>query len=93
MRTIIIQIGNSDDKLTQAEWSLYCRRVQAAINGHLGKIHFAGGSDYHMPWQNACWVVELGPAMADCLRAELVRVREEFRQDSLAWTEGETAFV
>jgi len=93
MRTIIIQIGNTDDKLTQVEWSAFCRGVQAAVNGHADKTHFAGGSDYCMPWQNACWVIEAIPVMADLLRDEIVKIRTEFRQDSVAWTEGETAFV
>ena len=93
MRTIIIQIGNTDDKLTQVEWSAFCRHMQAAINEHAHQIHFAGGAEYHMPWQNACWVFEISPVMADCLRPKVIALRTEYRQDSMAWTEGETAFV
>jgi len=93
MRTIIIQIGNTDDKLTQVEWSAFCRHMQAAINEHAQQIHFAGGAEYHMPWQNACWVFEIAPVMADCLRPKVIALRTEYRQDSVAWTEGETAFV
>ncbi len=93
MKTIIIQIGNSDDKLSQARWSEFCRRVQAAVNVFAQQIHFAGGSDYHMPWQNACWVLQIGEAQAMALRDDLTVLRGEFEQDSIAWTEGETAFI
>lgn len=93
MRTIILQIGNSDDKLSQAEWGAYCREMQAAIFGHAHQIHFSGGSEYHQTWQNACWVFEIVPAVADALRPLVVDIRAKYRQDSVAWTEGETAFV
>lgn len=93
MRTIIIQIGNTDDKLSQREWSEYCRIIQGAINGHALQIHFSGGSEFWQVRQNACWVFSIEPDKADVLRDLVAVVRAEFRQDSVAWTEGETAFV
>lgn len=94
MKTITIQIGNSDDKLTQKEWA----RFWADINHEIvlcagGKIHFCGLSPSQQPWQNGCWVVEIDGSQALALRDSLKRVREEHKQDSIAWTEGDTAFV
>ena len=54
-----ISIGNSDDKLTQAEW---CRFV-GEVDGLVGAcpqltIHGRWFSAPDRPWQNACWCVE-----------------------------------
>ena len=30
-KTIVVQIGNSDDKLTQKRWSAFCREIYAIL--------------------------------------------------------------
>lgn len=91
--TIAIQIGNSDDRLTQAEWSEFVAAVQNAVETWVATIHFAGCSAGNKRWQNACWVFECGEADAASLKSEVKRIRERFRQESVAWTEGATQFV
>lgn len=95
MKTVTIQIGNSDNKLTQPEWCDYCTAVDKAINSRITP-HFSGGPPNNLPWQNWAWVIgvpdEFGPLLG-FLRIELEKIRKHYRQDSIAWTEGETQFI
>lgn len=95
MKTITVQIGNSDDKLTQAEWSEFVNKVDRAIALANGRIHFMGGSYNDAPWQNFCWVFNLRDDNREdgTLFRHLKLIRKAFKQDSLAWTEGDTLFV
>lgn len=93
MKTIIIQIGNSDDKRTQKQWHEFHQAVHGAVMLWSSAVHFAGTADGHAPWQNACWVVECAPGNAVDLKRDLAAIGREFELDSIAWTEGETAFI
>lgn len=95
MKTITIQIGNSDDKLTQREWANFVDAVARIIAGYEPHIstHFYATSPNDMPWQNACWVIGC-PDELHLAVIELVKqTRTLFRQDSVAVTIGETQFV
>ena len=92
-KTIIVQIGNSDNKLTQQEWSRFVENVDRIITQNADEIHFHACSEGSKPWQNACWVFDIQPNyMVDTLN-ELNYSRREFEQDSISWTEGETIFI
>lgn len=93
MKTITIQIGNSDDKLTQAEWSFYVWSIRKAIDSCCEYVHFAGGSPGAAAWQNFCWVVDVEKRNQNDLRVKIEKARKQYRQDSVAWTEGETEFI
>jgi hypothetical protein len=86
--TVYISIGNSDDKLTQKEWCLFVTAVICRIEPLAGKVH---GSWFSVPfatWQNACWCLEFtDPASEKEAREVLREIRDEFRQDSIAWAE------
>ena len=93
--TITIQIGNSDDKLTQKEWSLFVSAVRREIAAmpHTD-VHFFGCASAYSQWQNACWVVETWSNVATRnLKKGIQAIRQEFRQDSVAWTQGKTLFI
>lgn len=92
-KTVTIQIGNSDDKLSQRQWSNFVSDVDRAIFESPCDIHFSGFSQPNVEWQNACWVIEILPKDIDALRVDLTHWREKYDQDSLAFTVGETAFV
>ncbi len=87
-----IQIGNSDDKLTQQEWSRFVHAL-GAIFLYECKIHFFATSDGSKPWQNACWVLELGESRVEFLLEQLKYVREQYKQDSVAVVLGEVRMV
>ena len=93
MTTCVIQIGNSDDKLTQLQWHNFVRFTEALVNVNSRAIHFSGFSRPDADWQNACWVAEVEPSAVDGLKARLGAIAKEFNQDSIALTVGETVFV
>lgn len=93
MNTLTIQIGNSDDKLTQKRWAQFIRDVAEAVERSAFEIHFRGCSEPDKDWQNACWVIAVSDEGAEELRCNLKDIREEYCQDSVAWTMGATMFV
>ena len=93
MKTITIQIGNSDDKLTQAEWASFVRTMRSSILDSAHTVHFFGAPMNWENWQNAAWVIAIEEDRIPILKQEIIKVRQEFKQDSVAWTEGETLFV
>ena len=93
MKTVTIQIGNSDDKLSQVRWSAFVNHTAQAISKHADEVHFHGTSPGDAVWQNAAWVCEVKETELDALKARMTAVREEFEQTSIAWTEGVTSFI
>ena len=93
MTTVTIQIGNSDDKLTQAEWARYVIEVERAIKYYCTDVHFFGGSPNWYPWQNVAWVTNADKHDLTRLATRLAEIRENYGQESIAWTQGETAFI
>lgn len=94
--TISVLIGNSDDKLTQKEWSEFVKMTkEAIIDSHSFSIHFCGGSASDSPFQNYCWVFELlnEDGCLESVRASLKAIRKMFKQDSAAIIVGETEFI
>ncbi len=89
--TVTILIGNSDNKLTQAEWAEFYAHVDEAVNTHAKSVQFSGPSNGAAPWQNACWVaVTDGESNINPRLAVLART---YRQDSIAVIPGHTHFV
>lgn len=93
MITVTVQIGNSDDKLSQKEWSAYVRDVGMCIRTLCPDVHFFGGSPNWLEWQNVAWVFNSTKEDATALYVELVDIRKKYNQESIAWTQGNTAFI
>lgn len=95
--TITIQIGNSDNKLTQKEWAEFVHAVsdhlEYYVEEQLASIHFFGAPHTWAHWQNAAWVVEFDTGHLDSLKLHLSLIARKFRQDSIALTVGLTDFV
>jgi hypothetical protein len=86
--TVYMSIGNSDDKLTQAEWSEFYVRMAAEVASYASQIHGTWFSNPVGRWQNACWCLEFASeAAAKTARDVAAEIREEYRQDSVAWAE------
>jgi hypothetical protein len=98
MKTITIQIGNTDDKLTQDEWRNYVLDIEAwiGLNLHYFSVHFFGGSVNWSSRRNVAWVMDArdtsDEVMCD-IKKTLKALGELHHQDSIAWTEGETEFI
>ena len=90
--TVTIQIGNSDDKLTQKQWSNFVNDVRSQIV-QVGEVHFAGGSRPDARWQNYCWVVAVPCDQIEPLKQTLAVSGRNYRQEAVAFTVGETFFV
>lgn len=93
--TYVVQIGNSDDKLGQREWSQFRGETGDLITGLLAnRVYFAGYSLSNSMWQNACWVFDPKEGMdVEKLKGELRDVCRRYRQDAIALTVGETVMV
>lgn len=92
MKIITVGIGNSDNKLTQKEWSMFVSEISCAIHIFAKEIHFRGGSSSIEEWQNYAWVFVINNKI-EILKNRITAIREFYRQDSVAWTEGETVFI
>lgn len=95
MKTITIQIGNSDNKLRQVEWADFIEQIEKIIRVKAAAIHFSGGSDPRASWQNFCWVFEASYSVQEWQQflSALQVHGKMFSQDSIAVTVGETKFV
>jgi len=91
--THCVLIGNSDDKLGQAEWSGYVTAVDGLLSKYEKDRHFFGGPPTHAPWQNACWVVELEFQEIEIVKHKLCVIASRYRQDSVAVINGITEFI
>lgn len=95
MKTITVQIGNSDDKLTQKEWNSFVQFTHIEIlklivdNG----MHFCAGSPSSAVWQNYCFVFNIESINIPHLKECLKDMAKRFKQNSIAWTEGDTEFL
>ncbi len=89
--TLTIMIGNSDDRLTQAQWSEFCQRIDDVCRGY--QKHFAASSDGKQPWQNACWVFDIPADMIDRFKRRIKEIRKIYRQESVAIVHGSTEFI
>lgn len=97
---VYISIGNSDDKLSQADWSSFVLDVDRAFDTALryegARPHGRWYSLSTEPWQNACWCAEWHPDLAhvvEGLKRTLTRIARAYRQDSIAWAEARTEFL
>lgn len=94
MKTVTLQIGNSDDKLTQLEWASFIGRVKDLLDDTpTVTVHFFGCSHGAECWQNACWVFVIDSKYIPQTTREITVLRDRYKQDSAAWTEGSTAFI
>lgn len=93
MKTITVQIGNSDDKLAQAQWSAFFNAIENTIHKYATEVHFTGGSVSYSTWQNACFVFICADYMTDELKKALSAEGKRFNQDSIAYVEGQTEFI
>jgi len=92
-KTVTVQIGNSDDKLTQSQWHHFVTSITARINADAHEIHFHACSNGSDPWQNSAWIFDISPVNIENLKDFLSRKCRNFNQDSITWTQGETEFI
>ena len=90
--TVYVSIGNSDDKLTQAQWSMFVDETYAAA-ARQALVHGVWTSASAARYQNACFCLELPAGRIGKVKESLARLAAEYRQDSIAWADAETTFI
>lgn len=93
-----VSIGNTDNKLTQVQWSMFIAAVRRVLDDgeHQVKLVFEGFALPDSQWQNACWGLLLPDdrGLVEMLRRRLARIAGLYRQDSIAWAETDrTEFI
>ena len=91
--TVSILIGNTDNKLSQQEWSGFVASLRTAVGALNAKEHFFGAPPNYAPQQNACWVIEIDDQQIEELKRLIAGVRSSFKQDSAAMLIGKTELV
>ena len=90
---IYVSIGNSDDKLTQAEWAAFVADTETAIGQGVEHWHGKWFTAPDSAWQGACWAFEIREFASHTARARLREVAKHFQQDAIAWAEAQTEFI
>jgi hypothetical protein len=93
MKTVTVLIGNSDNKLTQDEWADFVNHIESIINAFNEEMFFSGGSSTRERWQNYGFVFSIEEKLIGQLVSKLSKRRAEYKQDSVAWVQGETKFI
>lgn len=83
--TLYLGIGNSDGKLTQREWSKFVKEMDRLIRYVARPLYGWWHSLPDAPWQNATVAFMIDVERLGWLRKEVHELRQEFRQDSVAW--------
>lgn len=92
MKTITLQVSNTDNKLTQQEWSDFVSLINNILGNSISiTLHFFGGSSTWVSCQNCCWVFDTEDG--DYIKEKVTEIRGCYKQDSAAWTEGDTQFI
>jgi hypothetical protein len=92
---VYLSIGNSDDKLPQAQWSEFVHEIRTWVAERATTVHgmwFSANAD---AWQNACWCLEFDDDTENyqLAREAAIKIRAHYRQDSIAWAIAETEFI
>lgn len=93
MKSVTIQIGNTDDKLTQKGWSKFVQETQCLVDDFSSDIFFCGFPPADKPWRNACWCFGINAPDVEAFKKALTRLRLKYNQDSAAVLVGDTEFV
>lgn len=91
--TVTVQITNTNDKLSQQEWSELVSDLKLNIETYSRKVYFFGGSTSYDPWQNLVIVFALDQDKTASLINDLRKLKEDFEQDQITFTVGQTRFI
>lgn len=91
MNNTAILIGNSDDKLSQVEWSLFVDEVRIVLNRANKFFYFTGGSNPESSFQNYCFVVS--GSISSELWEELDIIRLKYKQEAIAIISGISTMI
>lgn len=85
MRIVYASIGNSDNRLTQAEWSAYAYQFEELVRRYATQVHGVWYSESTRPWQNGMAGFELHDVDDPIVRKLFADLARSKGQDSIAW--------
>lgn len=93
--TVVVQITNDDNRLTQQEWSQFVIKTDTMIRDDITmNILFFGGAHFASPYQGACWCLSLSDMLViDELTKRLAKLARQFKQNSILMTSGNTEVI
>lgn len=87
MKRIYAAIGNSDNSLTQSEWSKFQTEFSELIGTEAAKIWETCFSAPTATWQNMCIGFDCDEAKISSVQEGLRQLVKKYHQDSIAWSE------
>jgi hypothetical protein len=93
VKTVSIQIGNGDDKLSQRRWNHFVPNLRQLVEKDCLKLHFFGAPENWSEQQNVAIIFDIHEDRVDHLKDQVAQLGQQFEQDSVAWTEGRTVFL
>jgi hypothetical protein len=93
MTQVYVSIGNSDDKLGQAQWAQFCEDLLSILDDFADRVYGQWYSLPNAPYQNMVASIEVVDDLLDTLRHDLQPLTEEYRQDEIALQAGTAEFI
>jgi hypothetical protein len=97
MKYCVVTIGNSDNKLTQREWSLFCTEVRTVVESYAKTVHFQGWSAPGSHYQNMCITFEADERFnrtgLNVIKRSLVHIAKTYNQNAIAFAQMDTTEV
>ncbi|RTK96549.1 MAG: hypothetical protein EKK64_03705 [Neisseriaceae bacterium] len=91
--TVIVLIGNSDNKLTQKEWHYYASDVRTIIWIFEKETHFIGSTEPFSEYQSGCFVFVIEKEQLEELKNRLTLCKQRHNQNFIAMIVGNTQFI
>ena len=93
MKTIVVSIGNSDNKLTQQKWADFIVDVDYEFGLWVNQYYFNGGSNGCAPYQNWTLSGEIDERLVEPLLSALTEIKLNYNQESIAIVIGDTQLI
>jgi hypothetical protein len=88
MKQVFISVGNSDNKLTQAQWSEFVQRIGRIIEDYATQVYPFAEAAMLAP-SPAAWLIDCTDYMAPSLKNALTECRQKYDRCVVTWLEGE----
>jgi hypothetical protein len=84
--SVYVSIGNSDGKLSPADWSRFYNEVDLVVRGGASRVHGRWHSFPAEPFVNAAWCVEFpSDSVIGAVKDELLLLAVKYQQDAITW--------
>lgn len=91
--TVIILIGNSDNKLSQKDWHYFVSDVRTIIWLFEKETHFIGSTEPFSEYQSGCFVFVIEQNQLEALKERLVLCKKRHQQNFIAMIVGNTQLI